>query len=563
MKWLQRKAIKTPKKHDTIEERIAKIRGIKDIKSFLNPTSESLHDPYLMKNIQEASNRIIQAVKTGEKIVVSYDPDADGITSATIMLRHLRHYTDKLDYIYGERNDGHGIEEMIKVKTLDEEKDKERIKHNKENTDKIREADLLILVDSSSSDVEACRFIKEELGTDIVILDHHEIEKDNPHVILVNPQQKDCEYPNKYLSGAGVVFKTLQVIEDTLDEVDVWQFIDLVAVGMYADVMRVDVPENRYLILHGLRNIKNLGLIRILKGANADFYKLDGDTIGFKIAPLINGVARMDEIKLAIDILLADDDKICKKLRLKMSKLNEARKEKQKEIVKQYMTKVDDSKKVLIVMDEQSSKGFNGVIAQQLAEKYNRPAIVGRLHEGSFSGSFRSYGDLDLKTFLDDSGLTEYVKGHPQAGGFSVKKENIKSLTEYIEENLPELKELEPFVYYDLEIDASEVGEYVLISEKFNKLTGKGFPKVAFRVNNITIEDVECIGSTMETVKFKTFDKMELIRFKVDENYASELGCFDEIDAVGQLGNNEWYNFQTRVKTVTPQIILNDYKCRT
>ncbi|MCR4362081.1 DHH family phosphoesterase [Bacillus subtilis] len=560
MKWIQRKAKVTPKKSDSVIDKIAKIRGISDPEKFLNPTEDVLHDPYLMKNIQEASNRIISAIGNKERIVVSYDPDADGITATTIMLRYLKNYTDNVDYIYGERNDGHGIEEMLKVSALNPEKDADRIEHNKANTDKIREADLLIIIDSSSNDVEACEFIKDKLKTDIIILDHHAIERKNKHVLLVNPQQIDCEYPNKQLSGAGVVFKTIQVMEDTLGEVDVWQYIDLVAVGMYADVMRVDVLENRYLIMQGLRNMKNTGLIRILKGGKVDTFKLKGDAIGFTIAPLINGVARMGNIKLAIDILLEDDDAKCKPIRLKMQKLNEARKEKQKEIVEQYLKKVDESKKVLLVMDEQSSKGFNGIVAQQLSEKYKRPVIVGRIHKGTLSGSFRSYNGFKFKKFLQQFVGEIEAQGHESAGGISISTELLPQLEEYIEKHMPSLENTEATVVYDLEMDVSEIHEYIRDIERYNLLAGNGFPKILVRVNGITVEESECIGKTQETVKIKTFDDMELIKFRVDDQYASELGYFDVIDAVGQLGMNEFYNFAIKKRICTPQVMIQDYK---
>lgn len=569
MKWIQRKPKVKPTSNDSALEKIAKIRGIQDPQQFLNPKEDVLHDPYLMKNIEDASNRIISAIGANERIVVSYDPDADGITATTIMLRYLKNYTDNVDSIYGERNDGHGIFEMITVKGLNEEKDAERIEHNKTNTDKIREADLLILIDSSSNDVEACKFIKEKLGTDIIILDHHAIERKNPHVLLVNPQQDDCEYPNKHLSGAGIVFKVLQVMEDTLDQVDVWQYSDLVAVGMYADIMRVDVPENRYLILNGMRNIKNTGLIRICKGAKVNtFGGIKGDDIGFSIAPLINGVARMNNIKLAIDILLEDDDAKCKPIRLKMQKLNEARKEKQKEIVAQYMKKVNENQKVLIVMDEQSSKGFNGIVAQQLSDRYKRPAIVGRIHNGVLSGSFRSYNGFKFKTFLNQFPYEEGKEvqfdalGHEGAGGIVISESLLPELEAYIERHMPSLDDTEPTVIYDIDMDVSEINEYLSVVERYNHLAGSGFPRIVVRVNGITVDDVACIGKTMETVKIKTFDGMELIKFRVDENYASDLGAFDEIDVVGQLSMNRFYNFGLKQMVETAQVMIDDYKER-
>ena len=561
MKWIQRTPKVKPSKNDTVIEQIAKIRGIQDPDRFLNPTAEELHDPYLMKNIEEASNRIIKAIGDKERIVVSYDPDADGMTSATIMLRYLKNYTDNVDYIYGERNDGHGIAEMLKVSELNEEKHADRIAHNKANTDKIREADLVILIDSSSNDADACKFIREKLNTEIIILDHHAIERDNPHVLMVNPQQEGDEYPNKQLSGAGVVFKVLQVMEDTLDSVDVWQYIDLVAVGMYADIMRVDGLENRYLIMQGLRNIKNAGLARILKGGKVNTYNgIKGDAIGFTIAPLLNGVARMDDIKLGIDILMEDDDKVCMKLRLKMFKLNELRKEKQKKIVEQYLKNVDSSKKVLIVTDEQSSKGFNGIVAQQLSDKYKRPVIVGRIHKGTLSGSFRSYNNFKFKKFLQAFDGEIEALGHEGAGGIVISVDELDNLETYFQRHMPSLEDTEPTVVYDLEFDVSEVNDYLRDVEKFNLLAGSGFPRVIVRINGITVDEAECIGATRETVKINTFDDMGLIKFRVDDQYASELSTFDMIEAVGNLAMNEFYNFGLKQMVRTPQLMIEDYK---
>lgn len=559
MKWIKRTHNNIIEDNDDLLEVIAKTRDIEDIERFLSPTKDEMFDPYLIKNIEEASNRIIKAIQANERIVVSYDPDADGLTSATVMIRYLKNYTDNVDYIYCERSDGHGIAEQLKLKGLNEERDADRIARSKENIEKVKNCDLLLLIDSSSNDAETCEAIVNSFGCDIVILDHHQIEKENPHVLLVNPQQEGDEYPNKHLSGAGVVFKVLQVMEDTLGQVDVFQYMDLVAVGMYADVMPVNVLENRFMIMYGLRNIKNVGLLRILKGAKVDTFKINSNAIGFTIAPLINGVARMNQIHLAIDILLTDDDNEAKKLRLKMSKLNEERKEIQKQIVDNYSKKVDSSQKILIVVDEQSSKGFNGLVAQQLSDTYRRPVIVGRLYNGVVSGSFRSYSGFDLKGFLNDSGLVDESIGHNQAGGFSVKEENLEALKEYIENNMPTLEEREPFVLYDVEISVDQVPEHIKTIEKFNLLTGNGFPQIVVKVSNVTIEDVSVIGKTANTVKIKTFDNLELIKFRVDEKYASELGVFDSVDVVGVLSVNEFYHFGLKEKIITNQVIVSDY----
>jgi single-stranded-DNA-specific exonuclease len=565
MKWIQRNPKIKPNSEDTPLETIAKIRGIKEMDRFLNPTQDELHDPYSIKNIEDASNRIIKAIMNKERICLSYDADADGITANTVMQRYLLNYTDNVTYIYNERNHGHGIHEQTRLdfivdgEVVDEEK-MERYDLNVENLEKIKSSDLLIIIDSSSNDTKACQKLIEAYGIDIIILDHHAIEKENPHVLLVNPQQEGCKYPNKHLSGAGVVFKVIQVMEDTLCQVDPWQYIDLVAVGMYADVMRVDVLENRYLIMEGLRNMKNVGLVRILKGGKVDTFRMDASAIGFTIAPLINGVARMDNIKLAIDILLTDDDNVAKKLRLKMQKVNETKKVLQKQIVEQYMTKVNPSKKALLVLDEQSSKGFNGIVAQQLSDRYKRPVLVGRLHKGTASGSFRSYNGFKMKTFLQGFGEEIEALGHEGAGGFVIKEERLQDLETYIERLMPSLDDEEPTVVYDVEIDVSEIGEYIRALEQFNIVTGNGFPKIVTRVNGITVDGAECIGKTQETVKVKTFDDMELIKFRVNDKYASELVVFDMVDAVGELKMNNFYHFGLKQLISTPQVMLEDYK---
>jgi single-stranded-DNA-specific exonuclease len=237
-KWIQKKPKVKPSKNDSPKEKIAKIRGIDDVERFLNPTEEELHDPYLIKNIENASNRIIKALANNDRIVLSYDADADGLTSTSMMYRYLSNYTDNIDYIYNERNHGHGINEQTRLDFISKDENasedkKLRYKLNTSNLNKIGEADLLIIIDSSSNDTDACKkLINNYKGLDIIILDHHAIERDNPHVLLVNPQQDGDRYPNKHLSGAGVVFKTIQVMEDTLGEVNPWKYIDLVAVGI-------------------------------------------------------------------------------------------------------------------------------------------------------------------------------------------------------------------------------------------------------------------------------------------------------------------------------------------
>lgn len=583
MKWIRRKErINYDYEKVSPMEKIANIRGIKDYQEFLNPTKKHLHDPYLMLNISEASDRLIQAIEEGQNIVVGYDCDGDGLTSTTIMRRHLGLYTDKIDFIYGERSHGHGITEMLTVKKLlpqelehmsiDEvyESDlkfekRERFNLAVENSRKIQQADLLILIDSSSNDIKACKFIQDKFKTDIIIVDHHIVEKENKNCIMVNPNNPLCPYPNKYLSGAGVVYKLLEVFEDkTGNQHDIEQYLDLVAVGMLADMMDVTVLENRYLIYKGMSKINNAGLLRICKGAKVDTFRgIKSDDVGFSIAPIINAVARMDNIKLAIDILMEDDDSKCKPLRLKMHKLNEERKKIQKEVTERCISKLteeDLKRKVIIVGDEESGKGFNGLVAQNIAVKYNRPVIIGRIFNGELHGSFRSVNGVKFKDIIAGFEKEVFSIGHQQSGGFGIKLEYLDEFIEYLEETLEEPDSVEPIIYYDFEVNGDEVLDYIDAIGEYNRLAGQGFPKVNIKVDKLTVEIAEVIGKTKETVKFKTFEGLDLLKFRVPdaEEFVEDFTVFDVVSVVGELKINEFYNFKEKKKIITNQIMLAD-----
>lgn len=573
-KWIQRVPKRSFKKNDDIRDKIASIRGIEDIDRFLNPQSEELHNARDMKNIVEASNRIAEAIKNNENIVVSIDPDSDGITSGVMMIKYLENYTDNVRYIYSQRRYGHGISAQIRLNfvsnedvddegdIIDEDK-KERYEHNCKNLEKVKNSDLLIIIDSSTNSDEYCNSISAH--TDIVIIDHHTVENENPNALIVNPQQEDCTYPNKDLSAAGVVLKVLEVIDDihfrdSKNRIDPYNFIDLAAVGIYGDVMPINSYENRYIILHGLRNIKNIGLLRILKGGKVDLFKINSDAIGFTIAPMLNGAARMGQIELAIQILLTDDDNIAKKLRLQIHKLNEKRKIIQKEKVEYYESIADLSKNVIFVFDENSNKDFNGLIAQQLASKYKRPVFVGTRSEGKLLGSYRSFNKFDVGKCISNYKGHAEAHGHPLAGGFGVLEEDEADFLSYMYDKAPKVKHTEETFVYDLSISLDEVEESISGLEDLNKLTGNGFPKVLVRVSGIMMEEVNTIGKTEETRKFKTMGNLELIKFKVDKDYGKEIEYFDTIEAIGQLHLNEFFNFGLRKKICTPQIMLQDYR---
>jgi single-stranded-DNA-specific exonuclease len=536
MEWRQRTPIIKTNSNDEVFVRLCKVRGIKDIEEFFNPSAFSLHDPYGMDNIMEASARIIKAIHANEKICISADCDADGVFSTATMVRYIRQFTENYYIIYNQRSEGHGIENH---------------KH------KVQEGTgLLVILDSSTNSAEACKEISES-GTDIVILDHHAVENENPYAIIVNPQQD--KYENKELSGAGVVFKAIQVMDDTMATDKPEELLDLVACGMYADIMSVDVMENRYIMLTGIRNIKNQGLKAILRVNNIEADQCSSTAIGWNISPFINHISRNDMIEKALEILLEDDFSRCLEIAHEVKKLNESSKAKAKKLEKCLEKTIDINDKVLIGIHEEESKSMNGVIATKYANKYKRPAIIVRDCGGTMSGSFRSYSSFNMKSFLSGLGCFNYALGHEQAGGVEFKTDDLDKIKTILNEALMDTV-FESDLEYDMAVKAHEIDDALIESiADFNILTGKGFPKACFRITDIFVEERKVIGKGQDTVKLSC-DNVEAIKFQVTKDWAEDVGSFDTVEIIGSIKMNEYMNMYKRTMIRTKQIEIDDLR---
>jgi single-stranded-DNA-specific exonuclease len=546
MKHKKRKSIIKYLESDSIVDKLLKIRGISDKQRFLFPSSKEMHSPHLLTNIKVVAEKIIDAVKKGKRIAVSCDPDTDGISSTALMVRYLTRLTNNVYIVYAQRGEGHGIECQL---------------------DQIEEGtDLLIILDSSTNSIEALQQLHER-RIDIVILDHHDQERknkygiDNPYATIVNPKL-DNTYPNEMISGSGVTYKMLQVLDETFGTGEVEDLIDLAGFGMYADMMPCDVLENRYMIIEAMKNIKNPGLLAILKFNDISLDKINAQTIGFTISPLINGVARKDRIELAIQLLLNDDFEECMKIVAEMKILNDERREDEKRLFEQYVSKINVNDKVLIAIDENASKNYNGLIANRIAQEFKKPAIVMRSHEGTLAGSYRGFGSVNMEEFLNQKQIRKYLNyavGHGYAGGVALKESNLEAFKDVINKAL-EGVDLESVIEYDIEINGEELSEDLITEiEIFDYLTGTGFPPATFLVKDLFVEDeVKVMGKNKDTVKIPC-DYADVIKFKTNDKWASDVSIFDSINVVGQLKVNRWTNWKG-VTTVTSQVVAEGYK---
>lgn len=569
--WKEKRPIIKPSENDSLTEKLLKIRGINEdeIIDFLSPSEEFLIPANLMRNIEVASERISAELDRGGKIIVAGDPDADGVTSLALLvlrLRELHENEDLIQYIYPQRDMGHGIHGQIVCGNDYNEKEQELVA---ENIEKLKDADLLIIVDSSSNDIDGVRKLKDfneklSLKENVIIVDHHEFNDKETQdsidelCIIVNPQHESCNYPNKTLSGVGVAYKLCTQIDELFGMGGYSdKYLDLVAVGMVGDMMSMKNLENRYLVSMGLTDVQNIGLTRILKSGKVDMYKYNTIDIGFSVAPLINASARMGSLELAIELLLVKSDNEAKPIRLKMNKLNKERQKLQSEIASKYEDNIDLSQKIILISDNESNKGFNGLVAQSLAKKYQRPVFVVRNSGGICSGSGRSYGGFDTQSFLSELDWVE-ASGHKQSHGLVYPADKEDELIAYIEENMTNDVSKEEVIYYDMELNLDNVWEDFAEIERLNRIVGTDFPEIKVKISSMVLDRVAVGKTKKETVKFEVDNDVVFIKFKVHEDWLDHVGVFDKIEVIGTPSINEFYHFGLKEVIRTPQVIIRD-----
>lgn len=523
-------------KNDSIVDKILKIRGIDNKEEFINPTRNNLNSCWELSNMDKASERIIKAIQNKERIAIHGDIDCDGVTSLVIMYKYLKDYDIVADIIYHQRGEGHGV----KIEEVSSD------------------IDLLIIVDSSTNSIDECKEISK--NTDIVILDHHEQDKINPYAIIVNPQINN--YSNKFLSGAGVVFKTCEAMDEILGNDFIWKYLDICAVGLCGDMMNVTNLETRYLIQHGLYKMGNkdkcdFNLLLILKQLKKDF-RPNSTTISFYIAPFINSIIRLNKIENIINIFILEDEKEIKKLLKECSKLNEKRKEVQKNIVNKINKDIDLSHSIIIYkldMDD-NTKALSGLVANNIMNTYHKPTFIisKDMKSNIYKGSCRNCCDLDIRGILNEKGIG-LGEGHKGSFGIKIEEENISKLYDIFDKLIKrEHLTLESIV--DLELNQSEISFKELQElEKLTFVVGQGFKEPQFLIKYLFKTD----SKIMKDIHVKlTAGEFDCVKFNLEEEEVDRLinsFCFD---VIGGLAINSWYNFKTKQLTKTKQILISD-----
>ncbi len=447
---------KESQKEGSLIEEILYGRGLldkEDVDHFLIPKKENLHSPYLLKDMDKAVERLIQAYKEEEHVVIYGDYDVDGITSTSILYLFLKKLGYKVSYyIPNRQTEGYGLNEGALAQ--------------------IREyAKLVVTVDTGIAANKEADFAKS-MGMDLIITDHHECQEVLPNAYcIINPKRKDSDYPFDALAGVGVTFKLIQALASEMRKEElVWEYVDIVALGTVADVVPL-IGENRIITSLGFQKMQknpNLGLGQLLAlvGDGNKEEKMTSNKVAYQIGPRINAAGRLSDAKIGVELLTTTNLERAKELARALDDENRKRQEMEAEILLQaeaYISKeVDREKdKIIVVVGKGWHHGVIGIVASKIMTKYYRPTIVLTEEEGILSGSARSVEGFNIFEAIN-SAKQELLRfgGHEMAAGLSLEVDRLKAFKDKLEaytlEHLDE-EMLVPTLEIDLRLQEKDI----------------------------------------------------------------------------------------------------------
>ena len=569
---------------------------------YFKPTFENLLDPLGLDHMEKGAELLLKHLKRGSHIRVYVDCDVDGFTSAALFINYYNKYLKSnfpdvtISYHIPDGKE-HGLrsvmDELVNGKICD----------------------LIVLPDSSSNDYPEHAEL-HAMGYDILVLDHHDADHYSDNAVVIN-NQLSKDYENKALSGVGVVYKFINFFdaywwsqtpesqeEEAFRDFIYNDFLDLVALGEISDMMNMNTPENRYICDMGLSNIENTLFRAIVKKQcysmfgiyEADFkenYYRSGDVtqikVAFYVTPLINALIRVGSqsekeqlfrgfidgdtmiestkrgAKGEMETVAEQATRNCVNARSRQNR----EKDKAIELLDIQISNncLDENKILILNADELSvSNNLTGLIAMGIAAKYKKPTMLGRISpDGYLKGSIRGREESELKDFkgfLKDSGYMDFVEGHANAAGFSIKESDIDRLCSYANDELANIDFNEGFYEADFVVQGnySEITNLVMDIGSQSKLWGQTNDEPVIIIENITIPklQIQTIGSKKDTVKF-VFNGMTYMIFKaqdiIDKIFETP-GDTLNITCAGRANINTWGN------RTTPQIYIDEIEIK-
>lgn len=497
----------------------------KVVDSFINPTLEKLHDPFLLKDMEKAIDLIIEIMENGESIRIFGDYDQDGISSTMTLLDGLLYFYDDISYDIPDRViDGYGISDRMIDRAIE------------------ANVSLIITCDNGISAIDQVKRLKEN-GIKVIVTDHHQVSKkeDGEWVeqilpqadCVINPKRLDNTYPFDDLCGAGVAFKLIQALYQRLDgDMEyLYGLLEYVAMGTVCDVVSL-TDENRIFVREGLKRINNTEklAIKALVEENSWNREVSAYTLGFIIGPCMNATGRLSTAKLAIDMLMEEDIEKIRTYAKKLVSLNTERKEltnigleKTLEIIKDKKYYNDD---IIIVDVENIEESICGIIAGRIKEKFNKPTIImtESSQNGILKGSGRSIEAYNIyKEVFEIKDVLESFGGHPMACGLSIRSDKVEEFRQKLNDKSKLKKDdFVNIINIDAQIPIDKLS--LEFAESLQRLEpfGKDNPKAKFADKNLFIKNINMIGKNNNTMKMilnKNGRDIEAIKFNAQKDY--------------------------------------------
>ena len=536
--------------------------GDEAVGRYLYSGPEGMHDPGLLPDMEGAVEILEKKIAAGARIRIVGDYDIDGVCSSCILAQGLKRLGAKADWEIPDRiKDGYGINESI-IRAASAEG-----------------IDTILTCDNGIAAISQIALAKE-LGMTVVVTDHHDIqtraledgsEEDllPPADALVNPKRRDSTYPFPQICGAMVAYKLIQVLYERagVPREEWLEMMELAAVATVGDVMKLQ-DENRIVVKEGLKRIahtKNLGLQALIRANQLEPAKISAYHIGFIIGPCLNAGGRLQTAKLALGLLLAEDEREAEELAAELKILNDQRKDMTQEGVIEAQAQVEEhyrEDKVLVVFLPDCHESLAGIVAGRIREQYNKPTLILTYGEDGAKGSGRSIEAYHMfQGLVEVQDLLTKFGGHPMAAGFSLPLENVGEFRRRLNENArltPE--DFVPKVWIDIALPFEYVSEELIEELELLEPFGNGNEKPQFAQRDLFIRSVRVMGKNRNVVKLMLVNEqgtaLDAIVFTEGDRFLEEMGDKRRMDVVYYPTINE-YNGRRSL-----QIVVKNWRFR-
>ena len=527
------------------------IKNFDQAKSFFRTSLDNLHDPFLMEDMEKATTRVIEALTNNERILIYGDYDVDGTCATALLYMFLKELNADVDYYIPHRiKEGYGLTKV-------------GVDYAKENN-----FHLIISVDCGVTARDEADYAKE-LGIDLIICDHHKPKEILPAAFaLLDPLKPNCNYPFKYLSGAGVAFKLAQGICKTIGKNDLlFQYLDLVALAGAADIVPL-IDENRTLVKAGLdlmNSSPRAGIKALIKSARVELGNLSSGQIVFTLAPRINAVGRLSDAKIAVKLLISKDENESLELAKQLETENIERRKIDEGTLNKAIDLVETSRlfecEAIILHEEDWHPGVIGIVASRLVERYYKPTIMLTTIDGVAKGSARSISNFNIYDALREcQDLLLHFGGHEAAAGVAVEIKNLEEFktkfNEVVKSRLLDKDKLYEIII-DSKIRLTEIdAKFIRIMDQFSPF-GPGNLRPTFLAENVTASSYRIVGNNhllmllRQEDSNKNFDAIGFDLGRFAKSLNGNKTTFDVVFSIDKM---------SREGKVFPQLRIKDIK---